>query len=1005
MVGRTKEIRELQAAVQAPGDTMLVGLPGVGKSRLISEIRGEIHLIECRAKEYLTDDLHSLDPDLVVLDDSHLHLDVLEDLVRVRSREQLTFRIIAVMWPGEEARVESLLSTPTKVWLERLPRPEIDQFIQQLGVHGFRARQMILDQSDGRPGWASVLSKLVVDGSGERLTSGQYLLDQVNSLALSIAGTAALNDVLACIAALGKASLEDLEIVAGLTHVSYGDLVNWLEATAQGGVVARTGDSWTVFAALQPLMPAAWFFGARKTRRWSSLTNLFDADTRLDQTLLQVAGLVPGREALDLADEWFARVQEGEPVDPEVLDLVESYGLLTPDTADRAAALARELLATPREPETTIFGSTYDPITEGAIKVLGSAFRHSCSREALQGLLDLAVNDDRPRNSHPDHPIRVIQELSQYLDPDVGPISELRERILESSLEWLDQNAGRARWLVAAEVASFVFDPHVEGSWPDPGQRRTITISHGLATARTMSTLIDLWEEMDSRVRSSSGVDLSGAAVAYLCDVFDVWSALVARGTSSEDKPSDDHRAAALEGARRMLDTLGYLSGRFPAIPIRVNRQLALVTLWNKGPTGLAELPVQDVRLARFVGTRDPGDDGHEWRAQRSREEDSLAIELVALGAEAGVTEFQRLVTDAQMLGEPHGGESVATRVAEHVMNPQDWLREAVGHGARSMIGPMLATARASSVAVDELVRETLEQKELRGVVLRAVLSETADLDPLAEQVLAVLHAGDVAYMDDLWTLGAVTPMLRALLLHPLREVRAVAAVSFGEGLKHGPILPEDLRAPWRSALLGANSQELPQHATWRLEQMLKHATKVDPELCADWLIANADTSNWSYRVHRKLELLSEVVRALPRAQKRRVCSSLSADTLVQSGLASDLLGSDEVLAFELLSEGVINVDLLLRSLSGHRDHTIENLAPVLVGAGVDPEVIAGRTLWGREGIGSVAESIRADLGFFADLAERRPELREVAEAACARLEKELDETEAQERMDHLDGW
>jgi hypothetical protein len=473
LVGRTGELRDLQAAVEAHEDTILVGLPGVGKSRLVSELDGVIHVIEWRAREHLLDDILATEPTVVVLDDAHLHVDVLEDLVHVRVKEQLSFSIIAVSWPGGEAHVQSMLTTPTRVRLDRMPRTELDELIRQLGVHGFRARQMVLDQSDGRPGWASVLSNLVVDGNGENLTSGQYLLDQVASLTRSIAGTAALNDALACIAALGTASMEDLEAIANCTAVGYADLINWLEATAQGGMVARTGDSWTVFPTLQPLMVAAWFFGSRKTRRWSAITTCFESDQRLDRTLLAIADLVPGREALDLADEWFTRIAASGAADASVLKLVEAYGQLTEEAADRAAALARHLLATPREPETTIFGTTYDPVGDAAVQVLNSAFRRTCSREATWGLLELAINDDRPRHSYPDHPMRVIQELTQYLDPDVGPLSQLRDRILRFALAWFDEDPGEKRWRVLAEVSSHVFDPR-RGHLVGPSQSSLI---------------------------------------------------------------------------------------------------------------------------------------------------------------------------------------------------------------------------------------------------------------------------------------------------------------------------------------------------------------------------------------------------------------------------------------------------------------------------------------------------------------------------------------------------
>lgn len=1005
LVGRADDLQGLQAAVEQPGDTSFVGLPGVGKSRLVDELDCQLHFIEWRASDHLVDDLVATDPALVVLDDAHLHVDVLEELVRIRATEQLSFRIIAVLWPGAEGEVESLLSLPTRVLLDRLPRAELDELIRNLGVQGVRARQAVLDQSDGRPGWASVLSKLVVDGEGESLRTGQYLLDQVASLTRSISGTAALNDALACIAALRSASMKDLESLAELTGVGYADLIAWLEATAQGGMVARTGDSWTVFPALQPLMVAAWFFGKRKTRRWGSITTHFGPDPRLERTLLEVADLVPGGEAMGLADDWFIEVQARSVVDAALLELVGTYAQLSVEAGDRASLLARRVLATAREPDTIILGVTYDPVADAAAKVLKSAFRRTCSREAMWGLLDLALHDDRPRHSDPDHPVRVIQELTQYLDPDLGPHFLLRTRILGIVLDWFDGEPTEERWRMLAEVSRHVFDPEVEGTWTDPGDRRALTIARGLESAEAMSGLIELWDELDKRVRGVSGAALSQSAASQLCEVFRVWTSIVGGGPPGDANASDGHRAVARRGCGQILGTLAFLAERFPALPIAVNRQLNLLRLWTDEPIGLQELPLLDDRIARFVGVRDPDDDVEEWMAQRRREQDSLAAELAGLGAGAGIDEFQRLVTEARIVDGHYEGDGFAWLLAERVADPRDWLDPAMRAGTRSIFGAMLTKSRSLGYAVEGTVFEALEQSNLRDVVLRSFVKETADLDALAAAVVASLREGDSVLLDDLWVADHTTPMLRALLVHPLAEVRAVAAVAFKEGLKHGPDLPVDLRGQWRTALIGANPNQLPQHARWRLDQMLAHALETDPDLCADWLVTNAMTTGSTYLVRRSNRPSKAIVRSLPLEQKRRVCRALGAEGLLSTGYASDLLGNDQGLAREMLASGLVDVDLLLRSLSGHRDKTIEVLAPVLLDAGVDAGVIADRALWVRETIGPVSESIRRDLTFFAELAERRPDLLDVCEAAADQLQVELDDEVAKERMDHLHGW
>ena len=1005
LIGRDNAIQEIEAALALDGDVSIVGLPGVGKTRILGELGESIRVVEPLARAHLTDDLLAMEPSVVAVDDAHLHADLLDELVQVRARERLAFQIVAVSWPGNDSAVEALLRAPAHIELERLARGEVDELIKQMGVSGHRARQMILDQSDGRAGWATLLVRLLVDGDGRELTSGQFLLDQVAALTRSIAGTARLHDALACVAALRSASMTDLGVIADLAGVGYADLVSWLEVTAQGGIVARTADSWTVFPALRPLLVAAWFFGERKTRSWTTFAARFERDKRLERTLLEIADTVPSREGHDLADIWLDDLEASGLIDPEALSLLSVYAQISETAANRAARVARGVLAIPRPPETTLFGSPADPTGDAAVKVLHSAFRRTCSREALHGLLDLAVSDPRPRHNHSDHPMRLIKELAQHLDPDVGPVSELRELVLDYALQWFDVSPSEVRWVALAEVVRYVLDPEVEGTWLDPGSHTTFTMARSIEPAPVVGQLIDLWHEIDARVRSDSGRTLPHAAVAHLCGVFETWATLSTGGPNDGFDVSAEHRAVALEGAGRVRNTLEFLAPRFPATPLRVNGHLSLVTLWNDGPTGLEELEEADDRLARFAQVRDFADDIDDRIERRQAALGELAAEVAALGAEAGIAEFGRFVVEASVLEGHHGGEWFATLLSRHVPDPDAWLRLAVDREFGALIGPMLTAARAAGADVDAAVSDALENGNLRTLAVRALVHETAELDPLATSIVEQLGAEDAVVLDDLWTSEAATPMLRTLLVHPVREIRAAAAVAFGEGDDHGPQLPPDMRAQWRAAVLEAKPDELAPHSRWRLEHILNHAVETDPELAAQWFIASAQRPVVARRFRDRDAALSHVLRNLPREHKRRIAEELDAETLGRSGYASDLLGHDKQLAAQLLADQVVDTNLLLRSLSGYRDDTIETLAPVLVAAGLAPDAIADRTLWTRETVGSVAASIRNDMKFFAELAERRPELQAVCDAASARLRPELAETEAKERMNMLQGW
>ena len=240
-------------------------------------------------------------------------------------------------------------------------------------------------------------------------------------------------------------------------------MIAWQEVTAQGGLVERTNDKWTVLAPLSSMIVASTFFGVRKRRSWASFAARSPHDERLDRTVLNLANDVPDTGVRELAGTWFDNISTKEVYEIP-LALVEAYSGIDETSADRAALLARAVLDSPCEPQTLYGDVTYDPQGTAAQKILRTAFRRSCSREATRGLLDLAITDEKLRHQHADHPLRIIQDMAHYLDPDLGPVDTLRDRILKYTLEWFDENPNAVQWQVIAVVSHYVFDPRIEGN-------------------------------------------------------------------------------------------------------------------------------------------------------------------------------------------------------------------------------------------------------------------------------------------------------------------------------------------------------------------------------------------------------------------------------------------------------------------------------------------------------------------------------------------------------------
>jgi hypothetical protein len=134
--GRQDVLRSLHDLAEQGRDLVLVGPPGVGKTRVCAELGNGVLFVEPADEGRLLDDLRDLAPQVVVVDDAHDRVRELTVLQRARLEEGLRFVIVAITWPDQGAAVESVVAGATRVVLPLLERTEIDTLIQAEGVSG-----------------------------------------------------------------------------------------------------------------------------------------------------------------------------------------------------------------------------------------------------------------------------------------------------------------------------------------------------------------------------------------------------------------------------------------------------------------------------------------------------------------------------------------------------------------------------------------------------------------------------------------------------------------------------------------------------------------------------------------------------------------------------------------------------------------------------------------------------------------------------------------------------
>lgn len=240
-VGREEDLRWIR---NTAGDLLLVGQPGVGKTYL-----HEVLVSEGRAlfavdgdNEHLANALRSHRPEVVIVDDAHEALDIVQTLRRLRVTLGFKFDIHANCWPHREEQVCAAFELPRSHVrrVDLLTREEMLTVLNELGIAGpDQLLNLLIDQAEGKPGLVTALVAATKRGDIQRVWSGDALAESL------IHGRQLLREphelpVLAALALGGDEGASPSEVAdwlgLGVVQVA-GTLVN----LAAGGVVEEVG--------------------------------------------------------------------------------------------------------------------------------------------------------------------------------------------------------------------------------------------------------------------------------------------------------------------------------------------------------------------------------------------------------------------------------------------------------------------------------------------------------------------------------------------------------------------------------------------------------------------------------------------------------------------------------------------------------------------------------------------------------------------------------------------
>lgn len=694
LVGRDPELEWLGGGA---GDALLVGQPGAGKTHVLRTLAGRGGGLFVTAEDpgEIAAAIRAQAPAALFVDDAHRRRDLLLRLRHMRNEIGADFRILASCWPGERSDVAQTLGLANAAVreLQLLTRREIAEVIQGCGIAGPRPLlKELIDQAAGKPGLAVTLASLCLrDGVGD-LASGAALFEDVRHTFQGLVGREAV-EILAGFSVGGELGMS-MDTVSTALGISVLGLRHAVERLAAGGVLRERSDGRLVVepdALRHALIGAVFFCGA----------------TSLPIRPFLAVAPAPGVSALTLIG---ARSRGAAVPDSLLHELLFSSN-------DRRAW--KEYASLGAEASRWVLEQRPGLLPEIAWIAL-----HTVPEIATPRLLTLAVGDDRPLSSHPEHPLRRLRDWVRAGVPGTGEAVARREQLLGGVLAW--HASGRAEPAVCLRAMAVAFDPRFEDQEGDPVEAMGFTLRFGGLLAEEIAAVSALWPRALPLLRAC-GL----AHWVALRELIRDWA-----------YPGITTRGKLQPGASEPMQAL---ARRITADVLEISGGHAGVAGWIAGFVDHKgwEIPVPVDPVFEVLFPQRDHDDLREGAPRQIGAATALAREWTA--APPAVVAARIVTCARQAEGVGHGWPDwtghVASRLAEAAEEPVAWAREMIAAGnAPSVVDPFLRRALRERLGdVEALWSECAAHPSLRRLAILAALREPAAPERLVERAISDL--------------------------------------------------------------------------------------------------------------------------------------------------------------------------------------------------------------------------------------------------------------------------
>lgn len=450
------------------GDALIVGQPGSGKTYLLWNYARQHQGLFVRQYDIneVVKAIREQSPEIIIVDDAHIHLDFIAQLRMLRLESGLHFRLVVNCWPFTKDKVLSAMHVPdtedTVRDLKLIGRDGMVQIVKACGIYGpDQLISEIVSQSGGKPGLATTLCFLCKQGGLSDVVLGNILKREIKNAFAPMLG----DDI---VVALGVISLAgnggvDIDNVSKIIEMPKGKLQHWMTTLATGGVlqVLRDNKLIVIPEILRCFLVKEVFCGA---------VPCFDLHVCMSYPAFR-------KDSLKVV---IGAMHRGANI---------SHELVRQKLAESGSADDWELYAWLGRKEVQWIIECH-PEHLSAIVKPGLQLAPDVT---IPHLLEKSVGDCRPLHSTLDQPLRQIEDWIKEAYQDAQEPVVRRKALLHALIAWHSKGGNLESILKCIEI---LLDPGFRAVKSDPGSGMTYTIVQGHIKEEAIGELESLWPEI-----------------------------------------------------------------------------------------------------------------------------------------------------------------------------------------------------------------------------------------------------------------------------------------------------------------------------------------------------------------------------------------------------------------------------------------------------------------------------------------------------------------------------